>query len=760
MGTLPAAWMLVTVLWIAEPGQSKVYYVCGAVLDSTERGLILSPGFPKNYLPGSHCVWQFFVPAGSLLVVETLDFDVFESPSDNDPPARSSSSDFVSLGAHKRAGDDALYTEVSSIGDPQRANLLPTTEQAVYPNEVNDEIVSRDSWDKTDKRELLEFQVTKEQSLLNQGANTSQKGAVVLVAKSFDGVRGEPNKPLDFLAPFTARVTEHIDAYWQQESKIATLSSIALGIDPSTTQPPALDVCPHDVLYISDLVTFSSRFCGANSPMNKSLVFGSPVEMIEVIMELITTTDRGRGFAMLFAYQNHTRVTAMGVQGRQSGESVTLLAVTTATISFALVLLLVLCLSYRQKMCPKRDQEPSQVTQQENGSQNAALEINELQLVVPGEDLQNRELESVSREEEAAEPSRLMQEEPSSSSAVGTDSHSDEVFIISAGSNTEHFTFTSYTPQERNLKRSVTSPASVSDWLNSEYTSVDLGSEDRGNENVEVDPARQRTWSARTFNRFLPPIPQFQMKWRSRTSSGSFTKLVDSGCTAAPGNTGPQNPRKAGSAVQMDGSFSRLYSESSVSNASYPLTQSAQQQRKLPSCNLKKSRFASPYFGFLNGSPDCFSSGAARGTCPRENHNLCQKSASEFTSSAKSITANGVRAKEHPVDLEKSKPVFVICEEADDQQPLVLDDQLSPNRDGFSVENEARSIRCKVDVHSVEGYRYPYTEDMPSMGSAGNLGNPCATDISRQETAMDANPPFPQVGFDMGRPYLEQPQPV
>lgn len=78
--------------------------------------------------------------------------------------------------------------------------------------------------------------------------------------------------------------------------------------------------------------------------------------------------------------------------------------------------------------------------------------------------------------------------------------------------------------QEGTLKRSVTSPASVSDWLTADYTSVDLSVDDKAGE-VEVDAARQRTWSTRTFNSLLP---QLQMKWRSRSSSGSFTKLVDS----------------------------------------------------------------------------------------------------------------------------------------------------------------------------------------------------------------------------------------
>ncbi|KAM4710550.1 uncharacterized protein O3C94_000445 [Discoglossus pictus] len=558
-------------------------------------------------------------------------------------------------------------------------------------------------------------------------------------------------KPMDLQAPFT----EHFDGVKEQVRKVATSDVIDISSD-SSTQLPALDLCPHDVLYITDLLTFSSRFCGSNSPLNKSLVFGSQVEKTEVIIELITTTNRGRGFAMFFHYENQTMVTSMGMQGRHGGESVMLLAVTTATISLALVLLLVLCLTYRQKMCPKRVQEPDQVIPQMTGNHNAALEVNELQLVVPDEELQIRELGSASQEEVTTEPSHpSLQEDAFSSIPAITDSHSDEVFIISAGKNTEGFTFTSYSLQEGNLKRSVTSPASVSDWLSSDYTSVDLGGEEKSNESVEIDPARQRTWSVRTFNSLLPPIPQLQMKWRSRTSSGSFTKLVDSRCTIPPRNPSPGNPRRAGSAVQMESS--RLYSESSSSNASYPLTQSAQEQRKLPSCNLKKSRFASPYFGFLNGSSECLRNG--KNISSQENHNLCQKSAVEFTGCSKSTTPRSVRVKDPSMDVETPKTVFVISEEADDQQPLVSDDRLNPSSDCVS---EPRSIRCKADIHTVkstrslsdlspwiqstESYRYQYTENMLS----GNPGDVCTTNVERQ----------PQSGLATARLYLEHLQPV
>eukprot|EP00079_Xenopus_tropicalis_P008651 XP_002931949.1 PREDICTED: uncharacterized protein LOC100495295 [Xenopus tropicalis] len=752
MGTVSASWILVAALlfWNAKLNESKVYYKCGTVLDSTEKGLILSPGFPNHYLPGSHCVWQFFIPAGSQLIVETLDFDVFES-TNNDFLMPSSSSDSIAH-PNQNKKNDSFTTETSLIGDFPKA----TTQNV---NEVNNHIsISRKRWDKTDKGEnqLSTLQgLTKEQDLYHSGASTSQK--VTIESNSFD--EQESTKPVDLPAPFTARVIESLD-YWQPHSEEATSLSLDTDNENSTSQPLVQDVCPFDVLYISDLVTFSSRFCGSNSPLNKTLVFGSPVEMMEVIMELITTTNRGRGFAMLFTYQNQTLVTSMGIQNRQGGDGMMFPAVTAAAISFAFVLMMILCLSYRQKMCPKRNPEPEQSTQQSSGSQNAALEASELQLVVPGEAIKQRELDVASSEEAADTSHQTLQVDPSSSAATVTDSHSDEVFVISSSSNTHHFTFSSFPLQERSLRRSVTSPASVSDWLNPDYTSVDLGEEDNRSENKETGPTRHRTWSVRTFNSLLPPITQLQMKWRARTSSGSFTKLVDSGVKVTPKSPPQENSRRACSAAQMDGTTSRLYSESSVSNASYPLTRSAQLERKLPSCNLKRSR---PSIGPLNDSSDCLHSSTFRNPCIWDNNNLYQKSALEFSTLCRSATTNGIRSKELTVDLDMPKTVFAICEEADDKQPLVLDDQLSPSRDCLPPENEVKSITCTVDVHSFEPteslHEFSsrinsadcstnlYTEEIPGFNSFMNPNIPCVANAAKQESVLDANSVLPQVGL-------------
>ncbi|KFO08972.1 hypothetical protein N312_05116, partial [Balearica regulorum gibbericeps] len=202
---------------------------------------------------------------------------------------------------------------------------------------------------------------------------------------------------------------------------------------------------------------------------------------------------------------------------------------------------------------------------------------------------------------------------------------------------------------------------------------------------------RQRTWSARTFHDFLAPIPQLQKKWCSWTTNSPFTKLVDnSGFPAAARSQGVPT-RKVISATEIEGASETVYSDSSASNASYPLTLSAQRQRKLSSCNLKKSRFGNPYFGFLASSPDgkhvrsLDPSGHLGAASPVNSQS--PKNPLESSNPLKINLVNGSRTKELMVETDKNKPVFVISEEGDDQQPLVLAEHLSQCGDHLPEQN-------------------------------------------------------------------------
>lgn len=87
--------------------------------------------------------------------------------------------------------------------------------------------------------------------------------------------------------------------------------------------------------------------------------------------------------------------------------------------------------------------------------------------------------------------------------------------------------------QDKNLKRSVTSPGSVSDWMTSGHMAAGADTVEKKNVQMENHYPRQRTWSARTFHDFLAPIPQLQKKWCSWTTNSPFTKLVDNSVSLA-----------------------------------------------------------------------------------------------------------------------------------------------------------------------------------------------------------------------------------
>ncbi|KAM4052183.1 uncharacterized protein ACNLHF_028490 [Anomaloglossus baeobatrachus] len=686
MGSPSAAWIFLTslLLRIPEPGECKVYVHCGAVLNPADRDLILSPGFPNHYKSGSHCLWQIFVPPGSTVVLEILDFDVFDSSLNESATTGSYSvSELPQLSSRSECKRDRKDIATENVLSNE-LEIGQTAGKMGYKSESSNQL-STETWSTSDQgyKPLTELQ---DPNLISEMSST-----VSTDTREYESRTEEITKPMHLLEAVTNRMET---VPFEQVSEGAP--SINNGTDPFTTPPPVLDMCPFDVLYITDLITYSARFCGSVSPINKSLAFGSPDEMIEVILELITTTNRGRGFAILFSYHNQSLMSTMGVQESRGREGVVLLAVIAVTITIALVLLLVLCLTYRQKICHKREHGDSQITTHVNGIQNSALEVNELQMVVSDEDLQSRELENASQREKVTDVSQQSQlDDPSLCMIAVTDTNSDEVFIISPGNPSNCLALNSSHLQVGNLKRSVTSPASVSDWLTSDYTSVDLTGEDKVNEGEEVDTARQRAWSFRTFNSLLP---QLQMKWRSRTSSGSFTKLLDRGCTAPVKTISPMKPRRVGSAAQIGENCVRLYSESSDSNASYPLTHAAHLHRHLPSGNLKRSR---PCFGLLNDSSD-FVSFDQTSAFAKENHNLCQKPGTEYPSSLKVTSTNGIRAKELSMDFEKPNAVFVICEEADDQQPLVFDDQLSSPTE---CELHSSYINCNTNNCSLTSKR-------------------------------------------------------
>ncbi|XP_068013441.1 uncharacterized protein [Melanerpes formicivorus] len=751
-------------LCLGEAG-GKVYYSCGAVVESTERGLILSPGFPNNYYPGTHCVWQFFIPMRTHLILEIFDFDIFESSGETptpwdgfSAPTKTGNKDMPSPGENLdftlHATKPSLQTWVSKVAQ----NVSSTGDQSKdlashlveFPGTASKKDEAKQASEENQSKQVKEPKaITKTQP---EELPFPVAGSATMRMRNTSGLETKEDlKGKVLLAHLAARERGEVTVEsW-------TLPTTVVPMEISSPQP-AVDICPHDVLYVSDLITFSSRFCGPNSPLNKTMVFGSSLEMVEVIMELITTTDRGRGFAMLFEYKNITEPGTVDALRQERKANLMMLAIITGIIFFGFVLLSALCIACRQRTCPKRSSSNAR-SDQENGIQNSAVDINELQLVVPSRENENNN-HSVSRGQAVPScggstersPQDTDPDVPSSVSAVTTETGSDEVFIISAGPGASGLSFTTYRIQDKNLKRSVTSPASVSDWLTSNHMAAGADAVEKGNVQLENHCPRQRTWSARTFHDFLAPIPQLQKKWCSWTTNSPFTKLVDnSGFPTAARSQGVPT-RKVISATEIEGASKTVYSDSSVSNASYPLTLSAQRQRKLSSCNLKKSRFGNPYFGFSACSPD---SKHVRSLDPSRHlgaaspvNSQSPKNLLESSNPLKINLVNGSKTKELMAEADKNKPVFVISEEGDDQQPLVLAEHLSHCGDHLPEQNAmyAPAVPDKQPVVlTVEGSSSAdFTSNIPLWvkSPALYMGHMKASNSSRDQqssSVVDAN---------------------
>ncbi|KAK7895592.1 hypothetical protein WMY93_020917 [Mugilogobius chulae] len=538
--------MTTYLLFVVGCVAQKVYFDCGAKVDVVDvQGLILSPGFPYNYSSGTHCVWQFFVPVDYQLILEIFDFDVFES--------------------HDTAGQ---YANVGNLDDEEEDEEATLSRGSSTADEASKEATRRSVGNFA--KNPQSFRDGEVKQVVVQEESTKMELAKVSNSAKRSADEGS-NSPSLILLPDSLTPDNKTANTPSTKTETTTFSStLFTETSPVTpeTQQSVVDACPHDVLYISDLITFSSRFCGSNRPR----------EMVEVIMELITTTHWGRGFALLFHYHNltETRSTRRNVTFA-SNKLDSLLAAVSGAAFLAMILTSALCIIFRPKFCPKRSNS--------------------------------------------------------------TESSSPE-------------------QRERFLRHSDTGPSG--DWPSPDSS---------GNRSKSGSVSRPRAWSVRTFQDFLPPLPQLHKKWCSWNSNSPFTKLVDTAPSSLAADGRGNNGREVFSEVNLAKTDTTTISDSSISNASYPLSQPAQRQRRLNSTsNLRRSRFTGPCFGLLSGTTDSAKPPAVKGPT--------SEPVSSSVSSTTESNQPGKRRGESQAEGEHvSVQVFAISEE-EDRQPLVPADHL------------------------------------------------------------------------------------
>lgn len=640
------AFMTAYLIFLVGCVAQKVYFDCGAKVDVVDvQGLILSPGFPYNYSSGTHCVWQFFVPIDYQLILEIFDFDVFEN---HDAASQySSMANFYD----EDVEDEVMLAPGSSVADEMSKEATQESVAGVAKNQQSFQ-------DENVKQVVVQEQSTKME--IAKVSNSAKRSA--------DLTSNSAPPPSLVVIPDSLPLDNKPSSVPSTTVETTTTSS-ALFTETSSPTPETpqsvLDACPHDVLYISDLITFSSRFCGSNRPPSSQLVFGSHQEMVEVIMELITTTHWGRGFALLFHYHNLTEPGGVRRDVAFAASKVdSLLAAVSGAAFLAMILTSALCIIFRPKLCPKRaSSSTSSSPEVPEGAPNIVPEVSELQLIAENQ----MNMETTRKQENKNDPSlhtvnaggdmSQTVEVDLSSGLTELDLGADEVFITSPAPSaiTNHLPLSPHTQRERFLRLSDTGPGPSGDWPSPDSSAP---------RSKSGSGSRPRAWSVRTFHDFLHPLPQLHKKWCSWNSNSPFTKLVDTGTSSLVADGRENNGREVFSEVNLAKTDPNTVSDSSISNASYPLTQAAQRQRRLNSTsNLRRSRFTGPCFGLLSGTADPTKVPAVQSPSAEP---MSVSVSSPIESSQPGKRRGGVPGEAEHVSV----PVFAISEE-EDRQPLV-----------------------------------------------------------------------------------------
>lgn len=181
-------------------------------------------------------------------------------------------------------------------------------------------------------------------------------------------------------------------------------------------------------------------------------------------------------------------------------------------------------------------------------------------------------------------------------------------------------------------------------------------------------------------------------------------------------------------------------SDSSISNASYPLTQTAQRQRRLNSTsNLRRSRFTGPCFGLLSGTADpTKASGGPHAPGSPSQPSPCPSSSNQ----CQIESGQAGKRREFPAEGDHiSVPVFAISEE-EDRQPLVTSehlDQTSAVLNGLvrGTNEGKRPVNGSTSLSPPS--QRPRSEWRP-WGSQASGGVGLLTSMSDSNTVRDSQP--------------------
>lgn len=204
-----------------------------------------------------------------------------------------------------------------------------------------------------------------------------------------------------------------------------------------------------------------------------------------------------------------------------------------------------------------------------------------------------------------------------------------------------------------------------------------------------------------------------------------------------------ENSRRVFSDVHLDATadHSTLF-DSSMSNASFPLSQPAQRQRRLNSAsNLRRSRFTGPCFGLLSGSTDPTK---ASGVPHAQGSPSEPSSGSSPASQSQLESGQAGKRREFPGESDHIiVPVFAISEE-EDRQPLVSAEHLNQISASAALNGLVKGKEPVIGNTSFSPQSQRTRPEWRPWGSQVSGGVGPLTTMSESSTVYDGKPSLSQ----------------